>query len=558
MRRGRRHHVPRALLLGAVLGAARAGASEAWSPFSLLMDRAGLAPSAPASSGGGWRERLHVVAPAPARTSAAPPSPPPASAKPPAEALPLPPGRAGYFCGDRHWPASMVSTSPRDCQAAIATLPRSRKDGSLLLYLAFSAELGYCYGCTRDEVAAAEPDARFVMFETFAPAFVPSAAPGGLGAGGADTLAPLCYDKPRWLSPDLLGCADLARGGHCVAGLVVDVRAHGGLRGGYPERNCCACGGGSPADWASSPPSSPPALARGAGGPCTDLPSGVRGGANGERELPWSEPSGLGCAEYGSHWCAGGAISRFAGPDYNNPEVHCCTCGGGTTDPTHPPLPPAEHLGCVEVRNGVEELPAALHSARIASLAVVDLGAFNGGRRHRGRASASRCSDRCVAFSYFAVGPSPTGVGTECLCYSLDSPIVPLTRLCDPEDEARGSMHVYAHEAWASKLVRTPPALPGPIWVSPASRAGAVRASRPLSLASEAGAFADPGLGRGPRRVGAQRALVQSAPALCAAAVLLLVAAAVAAAARLPRGTPRRSGRRGEGSRGGSAPHELL
>lgn len=454
----------------------------------------------------------------------------------------------------------MLSTSPRDCHDAVAALPRSRKDDSLLLYLAYSEELKYCYGCTRDEVASAVPDSRFIMYETFAPEWTDSSAstasehtvtdltvtevtgrfgatragpsetqpaagvareaaglsgkgagaggdgaadPHGSGGNGGSGAGVKCYDEPHWLSPDLFGCADLARGGHCVAGLVVDVRAHGGWRGGYPERSCCACGGGSPTEWAARPPLSPPAPARALGGPCTDLPSSLRGGANGERELPWTEPSGLGCDAYASQkWCSAGSISRFAGPAHNNPEVHCCVCGGGTTDPNGLTLPPAEHLGCVELSKNSDELPLALHSARISSLAVLNLGPVGGGRKHRGRASVTLCSDRCVRFDYFAVGPAARGAGTECVCYTLDSRIVPHTRVCDSQDEEENEVHVYAHQPVGKR--------PLPALALGGSGRGAVSA---LGRASRAGGWGSE-RARGPARSRAEPSAAGELPAL--------------------------------------------
>ncbi|KAG8465416.1 hypothetical protein KFE25_002723 [Diacronema lutheri] len=511
-------------LVGGALSLAQLGATpvllaaEGWSPLSLFMSRAGANTTGTAPSGAARWKGLHIISAAPPSPTpthlsthppprdmpAAPPSPPAPPAPPPvpraraaqelvagspdtaADALPVPPGHPGHFCGDRHWPASMLSTSPRDCRAAVAALPRSRMDGSLLVYFAFSQELGFCYGCTRDEVADAQPDPRFVMYETFAPEFTRAALAGGAlparsggsgGSGGGDggdsghgasgggasggasdgAEAVACYDRPRWLSPGLLGCADLARGGHCVAGLVVDERVHGGWRGGYPERNCCACGGGLPREWSPSPPLSPPAplLSRSAG-PCTDLPSGVRAGPNGERTQPWTEPTGLGCGVFEVQgWCAAGSISRFAGPAHNNPEVHCCACGGGSSDPDRLKLPPTEHLGCVRLSSMMADLPVAIHSARVSSLAVVNLGPVGGGRKHRGRAAVDLCAERCVAFDFFAVGPSPRGAGTppECVCYSLDSRAIPLTRVCDAEAEADDSVHVYAHRALRSDAV---------------------------------------------------------------------------------------------------------
>ncbi|KAJ1620712.1 hypothetical protein T492DRAFT_847601 [Pavlovales sp. CCMP2436] len=370
--------------------------------------------------------------------------PPPPLVHGPADSLPLPPSQNSFFCGDRHWPASMLSTSPRDCQAAVAALQRSRKDGSLLVYFAWSEGLGYCFGCSRDEVADAQPDSRFVLYETFAPEF-------RVGSADASAGSTSCYDLLHWLSPGLLGCAELEERGLCLAGLVVDVRVNGGWRGGYPERSCCACGGGQPSERSSSPPLSPPVPRRsGDGGACRDLPSNARGGASGERALLWTEPSGLGCDVYEDQaWCADAHISRFAGPAHNNPEVHCCACGGGSREDEQAiraALPPVEHLGCVELGSDLNELPLMLQSARVFSFAVVDLGQIAGAKRHRGRTAVSLCSEICVAFTYFAVGPHTKGGGTECVCYSLDSTIVPLTRDCNLEGGDPTSIHVFAHD----------------------------------------------------------------------------------------------------------------
>jgi hypothetical protein len=344
----------------------------------------------------------------------------------------------------------MLATSVRDCREAVATLVRDRT-GSLFVAFSWSAELGYCYGCTQSEAASAQADDRFEIYPMFAPEFLAPAAADD-GEGGSEAPLP-CVDAPGWLSPDLESCAQLEASGACIAGLIADERATAGWRGGFPERSCCACGGGVGAGARALPPSPPPtgAGASASSAACHDRPSALRGGVDGNLWRAWTEPSGFGCADYAKQgWCARGTIARFAGPAHANPEVHCCVCGGGSVE-ADASLPAAAHLGCVHLAHGLDELPVALRASRIASLAVVSIGKVGGGGRKRSRATAELCGDRCVAFDYFAVGTAPRGAGAECVCYSLESARVPLTHVCDPDAELDDdSVHIYAHHRLAA------------------------------------------------------------------------------------------------------------
>eukprot|EP00302_Diacronema_sp_CCMP2436_P015930 CAMPEP_0179872956 /NCGR_PEP_ID=MMETSP0982-20121206/21836_1 /TAXON_ID=483367 /ORGANISM="non described non described, Strain CCMP 2436" /LENGTH=231 /DNA_ID=CAMNT_0021764129 /DNA_START=745 /DNA_END=1437 /DNA_ORIENTATION=+ len=154
---------------------------------------------------------LHIIRPI--IPSPRPPPPPRPPASPPAPPQPPPDldrKRAPPPPPLVHGPAALARLDAldlaADCQAAVAALQRSRKDGSLLVYFAWSEGLGYCFGCSRDEVADAQPDSRFVLYETFAPEF-------RVGSADASAGSTSCYDLLHWLSPGLLGCAELEERG---------------------------------------------------------------------------------------------------------------------------------------------------------------------------------------------------------------------------------------------------------------------------------------------------------------------------------------------------------
>lgn len=313
------------------------------------------------------------------------------------------------FCGDRHWPVSMLSPSPQDCAGLVATL-RSRHGGDVYIKFAWSAQLRYCYGCTEGDVNWAVADPRYNMYVTYAPPFWSGDPPAG--AGGAAPVAQ-CHDLP------------LAREQHETSAL----RAV--------------------AEGASST-----ALRR-AAAVAAALAEKEAVSADGASDSPWSSPSGLGCADY-EHlgWCRDGRALRMDGPVHNSPEHHCCACGGGQQQEGARPKPASdevEHIGCVK---STTQLSLRLRSARVDSMSVVNLGELGGSRRHRSREAVAACSERCAAFSYFAVAGSGKHEGHECVCYTIDSTVQPLTRWCD-ERSGRGDsqeVHVYAQPAQSSKV----------------------------------------------------------------------------------------------------------
>jgi hypothetical protein len=133
----------------------------------------------------------------------------------------------------------------------------------------------------------------------------------GIGGGGdADCCAckepeepKTCEDTPSWSNGQGATCETYKEENWCVSGIAgfgVAEDWTAGILFGYPEQNCCICGGG-----------------RGADATCEDTKG-------------WENSVGLGCQGYiADKFCARGAILEpwAVGPDWGSPEDNCCACG---------------------------------------------------------------------------------------------------------------------------------------------------------------------------------------------------------------------------------------
>jgi hypothetical protein len=111
-----------------------------------------------------------------------------------------------------------------------------------------------------------------------------------------------CASTEGWSNGFGADCDTYKLDGFCDGGEVKQAWATG-AHWNHPEAHCCVCGGGAAAD-----------------STCRD--SGT-----------WTNGAGPTCATYKAEgWCRGGKVLEAwtTGDAWNNPELHCCACGGSS------------------------------------------------------------------------------------------------------------------------------------------------------------------------------------------------------------------------------------
>merc|ERR1712032_1152205 len=139
-----------------------------------------------------------------------------------------------------------------------------------------------------------------------------------------------------WMNPKGVTCEHYAEYGWCYNGKIVPAFAWTtGKHWNYPENNCCACAKSSDENpeqkvniWKDSDPLMDE---------CVDLPLEKSKGVydiwtNGV--FPAGHEQECDCHCYlQMGWCSGSKVNAHAkwtkGSKLNNPEKHCCVCGGG-------------------------------------------------------------------------------------------------------------------------------------------------------------------------------------------------------------------------------------
>ncbi|KAJ1637535.1 hypothetical protein T492DRAFT_951757 [Pavlovales sp. CCMP2436] len=170
-----------------------------------------------------WRAALTTLSPPPPEPP--PPSPPP-SPPPPADVAALgglQPSfeSAGFFCGDKHRPASTQLLNAYECRAVIA------KINAPYVRFAWSPRWGYCYGCRAKHTLVHDPD--YVSLHTYEAPFY---------------LKPACESEPGWRDAQGANCARYGNTSTCLGGKLYEPEKFGGRAHGFPEKACCECGGG--------------------------------------------------------------------------------------------------------------------------------------------------------------------------------------------------------------------------------------------------------------------------------------------------------------------------
>lgn len=154
----------------------------------------------------------------------------------------------------------------------------------------------------------------------------------------ASAIYEVCEDlDPSWKNQDSLTCQMYTASWCTGDGFKPYSSRFSGAQYGYPEKQCCACGGGKEKEGKFYEPpyekqkNMTDAAPQGDEGEdddwdpdafCLDTPN-------------WSNQAGLNCVEYTKkEFCHHGKVVKdgMGGAVHNFPEQNCCECGGGSSD----------------------------------------------------------------------------------------------------------------------------------------------------------------------------------------------------------------------------------